>query len=130
MPHAWSQSGGKDFDGNPPPRINDIPFLYGNSDAEGEPYKAERLTYLAAQHATNIAIGRSTAVKDMVYTALKGVRLDGQRPDKVPTSFIPGFMLDLVAEHINVYTGSPSARISHLKGLILSETLDSLVPRK
>ena len=132
VPHAWSESSAIDFDGSSSPIINEIPTLYGNLPdhvVHKANHVAKLSTYDQINNAVEVAIGRATKVEGMEYAVLKGVRLLGQAPEKIPNSFTE-FLLDLVAEHINAYTGSSSKRIKDLKSLILPTTLEALVPDK
>jgi hypothetical protein len=132
IPHAWSETPSIDFDGSSSPIINEIPTLYGNlmdhvvHKGDHRPIPS---AYDQIMGAVDAAIGRSNKVEGMEYAVLKGVRLLGQPPMNVPKS-LAGFLLDMVPEHINAYTGTPSKRIKDLKGLILPATLDSLAPKE
>lgn len=130
VPHAWSRSSTIDFDGSDSPTIDEIPSIYGNLPAPGneKPTGANK-TYNHVNELVGEAVKRANAVAGMDYTVLKGVRLSGQAPEHVPTSF-DGFLLDLVAEHINAYTGKSSNRIKDVKGLILPESLEALTPKE
>ena len=124
VPHAWAQPATIDFDGNETPKIGSIPSLYGNNSHTEGPQKE---TFETIDKLVKTATSRANKVAGMDYTALNGVRLSGQIPKVAPPLFFAGFLSDLVAEHINAYTGTPTDRIKDVKGLILSETLDDLV---
>lgn len=92
VPHAWALSARCDYDHNPSPKMQDIPFLYGVLDE------------LTAQFVFNSVLPatRLSQKSGLAYTPLPGVRLDMAQPE-TPSDY-GAFWRTLLKCHIHDYS--------------------------